>query len=571
MKTLLFTYLLPTGLSIITFYVSYYFLLRRGSFFQLNRFFLLFALLFSFLLPFIHFENQTPEPQISYRAISGYIINSSPANTIATETPGKDFDWNAFLKMIYIGGIGFTLIRLLAQSGHILFLIVRFGISGSSIVLMQNNLPHFSFFGLIFINQKKVKDIDKLSVITHEKAHIKQCHFIDLLILEIATAFQWFNPVMWLYKRSLKGIHEYLADQAVLRSGAEKVNYCRLLVKQTTGFHLETLLNSFYYSSLKTRILMMTKKQNNRQNILKLCFILPVFSLLIFVFACESTGQIVHKFMTITQVDQFNEKDYQTSPDHPAIYKNGNKDVEAYFLSVFDFDNCVTTNESDIQMILYIDESGEVINSALKGLYLNSKNNNFGYQTIEQFKKMGAWKPATKDGKPVKSIYIFEGGKILRNAVKEKGLKIYTIKEFERTLSNNADERDAKYKTNPDRQAVYKNGDKDIVADFLSLIDPDSWEKNMVVTDSTSFQLVFYINESGEIDNFSTVSKQTDWSSLPDFSSKFKETGTWKPATKKGEPVKSIYIFEAGDILRAELKKRGLKVYTNREYMLHNW
>ncbi len=561
MKILFFSYLFPTSIALMIFLGSYYLLLRKGSLFQLNRFFLLSALVFSFVLPFVHFDNPAPVQQINYNtAIKKQITYNKPIAKI--NAPKESFDWNVFWKIIYLSGVVLMLAKMIIQLGKILFLVIKFGIKkeGSySIVWMQNNLPHFSFFRLIFINKNKIgKDEEISSIILHEAAHIKQWHCIDLLLLEIGSVLQWFNPAMWMYRHSMKGIHEYLADQAVLKTGTEKIAYCQLLFKQTTGFQLESLTNSFNYPSLKNRIMMMTQKQNHRRNIVKLCFALPLFVLLISVFAYASNPESKPKF---------NAEDYKTSPDQTAVYKNGEQDLTAYFLSALGKDWKQTmTEQTTIKLKLYIDETGKVASVSTLWNYM-SLDKEIDFYTW--FRKMDAWKPAMKDGKPIKSTFIYDGSSALMTEAKRRGFTIYTVEEFEKKIKK--DEEKAKkenpFNTIPDQPAICTGGEQALIEAFFSAIDFDKWKSQ--VSEKTNIQFRLSIDEKGKVagvgTEYNSIGLFANTKDEFEFSKQFEKMKNWKPAIKDGKALKSVYIFEAGDILRAELQRRGLKIYTEQE------
>jgi TonB family protein len=116
--------------------------------------------------------------------------------------------------------------------------------------------------------------------------HIKQGHTFDVLILEIMTVFQWFNPFMWILKRVIRENHEYLADQAVLKAGISPAQYKHLLLNQAVGFQLE-IANNFNSSLIKKRIKMISKIKSSKFAISKIVFGVLVAAALVIAFACE--------------------------------------------------------------------------------------------------------------------------------------------------------------------------------------------------------------------------------------------------------------------------------------------
>ena len=100
-------------------------------------------------------------------------------------------------------------------------------------------------------------------IIAHEYAHIMHKHFRDLLLAEICLLFQWFNPAMWLFRKELKTVHEFEADESVLKAGIDAKKYQLLLIQKTVGTRLYSMVNSFDHSSLNKRITMIMKKHSN--------------------------------------------------------------------------------------------------------------------------------------------------------------------------------------------------------------------------------------------------------------------------------------------------------------------
>jgi TonB family protein len=137
----------------------------------------------------------------------------------------------------------------------------------------------------IFIPDGKYTDHALTSVIEHERSHLKQYHLLDILMIEMAIAFQWFNPFVWFYERSLKEIHEYLADDAVLKKGIPQGNYQALLVNEAIGGPVFTMSNQFNQSLIKKRIVMMTKMKTSGKAKLKALLFLPLIAVLLVAFA----------------------------------------------------------------------------------------------------------------------------------------------------------------------------------------------------------------------------------------------------------------------------------------------
>ncbi len=147
---------------------------------------------------------------------------------------------------------------------NLLFLIARQKNEGSRIIRFHGfNTAGFSAMGYIFINTRLSPE-DAGEIIKHEQNHLRRNHFIDIIFIETIKAVQWFNPVVYLFNRSLRAIHEYQADKECLSSGVPVVNYQCLLLSQVFKSRTFNLTNSFSKPSLiKKRMITMIKKRTS--------------------------------------------------------------------------------------------------------------------------------------------------------------------------------------------------------------------------------------------------------------------------------------------------------------------
>jgi TonB family protein len=123
------------------------------------------------------------------------------------------------------------------------------------------------------------------SIIAHEKSHLTQGHYLDLFIIEAISILQWFNPIIWLFEKSIKEIHEFLADEEVLKSGKNRAKYQALLVNQALGGPVFIFTNQFNQSLIKKRIMMMKNTKTSRAAKLKALLIVPLIAALLLAFA----------------------------------------------------------------------------------------------------------------------------------------------------------------------------------------------------------------------------------------------------------------------------------------------
>ncbi len=273
METLL-EHLIKSAAILFLFLGAYYLFLRKETFFNSNRLFLICGLLTSFLLPFISITKiiYTPRPAISSLEMTAV------ENLAGTNAKAITFNWTNFAIIIYLLGVLYFTIRLLIQLCAIQKL------KKSSHVVSENEFSHvrtntaispFSFFRYIFYYPNQFSHQELRTIIAHEKMHARGMHSLDILFTETVLILMWFNPAIWLYKTVIKQNLEFLADAETCKEGEDKRAYQYLMLKQATEHHKINIVNPFFNSIIKKRIVMLNQNQSKRINLLKLLLILP--------------------------------------------------------------------------------------------------------------------------------------------------------------------------------------------------------------------------------------------------------------------------------------------------------
>ncbi|MFC2132726.1 M56 family metallopeptidase, partial [Bacteroidota bacterium] len=215
-------------------------------------------------------------------------------------------------------------IKFMIQLFQLASLIRKYGITreeGLKIVFTDRSFTSFSFFNIIFINKERIDNAQIDKVLAHEIIHVKQKHSVDLIILEILTIVQWFNPLIWLYRSSLKGVHEYLADEGVVLQGYNRSNYQDLLLSQAMGIRVNEFTHSFNQSLIKKRIIMMTKLRSKTSAKYKVLAIVPVLAIILMAFSGS-------KSITFSNSDVSDES-YSTEMKTGNSYEDGiNQDIQ---------------------------------------------------------------------------------------------------------------------------------------------------------------------------------------------------------------------------------------------------
>lgn len=273
-------YLLKSAGLIALFQVFYFVLLRKETFFNQNRFFLMAGLLFSIIVPFI-----------SYTRIVLVDPISISQNTIAT--PGlvdtailPTFNWFSWLIYGYFIGVFLFTIRLCLQLLSLRKLIIQGNLvkkEGFKYIETEKNGSPFSFFNYIIYNPRNYSKNELDAILIHEKIHVSQYHSIDILLTHLFTIFQWFNPFVWWYKKYVGQNLEFIADTNAIKE-SNKSDYQYLMLKSSTDSNQFSVVSPFFNSLIKKRIVMLNKSKSNKKNLLKLALILPLLAIFLMSF-----------------------------------------------------------------------------------------------------------------------------------------------------------------------------------------------------------------------------------------------------------------------------------------------
>ena len=291
-------FIVESGVSLALLSVIYVLFLRKETFFKINRWFLLGSVLFSVFLPILRFRVFNPKPAMLAEVTVTPYRNLLEAITVYSH----DFSGSVETAVIttnlliyfYLAGVVFFFGRFLFRIIQILLIIrkneLRFT-DGFKMVILKKEMSPFSFLNYVFVSQSLLQNKGYDKMISHELEHVKQGHSFDVIILEILTVFQWFNPFMWMLRHAIRENHEYLADQAVLTTGVNRGYYKKLLLDQFVGGQL-VIANNFNTSLIKNRIKMMSKIKSPKYAISKLVFGVFVAAALIIAFACEQKESV---------------------------------------------------------------------------------------------------------------------------------------------------------------------------------------------------------------------------------------------------------------------------------------
>lgn len=277
-------YIIKSALALALLYTCTMPLLEKETFHRLNRIIILGCLILSFIVPFIHFTGGTnPTVNMLRQAVQ--------LPEIMIDGNGSEQSiWNLadIMICIYIIGVVAIFTMTVVQTASLILRLRKCeqiaDNRGNTIVLTDYTISPFCLFHYIVMSRDDYAN-NRGFILTHEQEHIRLRHYIDLIILQVATIIQWFNPFVWLIGKNLKAIHEFEVDEAVLNKGIDATQYQQFLVIKAVGNRLQPFANNLNKESLKRRIIMMNQKRSNRWMMLKALLVIPVATLAVSVFA----------------------------------------------------------------------------------------------------------------------------------------------------------------------------------------------------------------------------------------------------------------------------------------------
>lgn len=295
MSTLLI-YAIKSAILLTLLFVPGTFLMFKEKMFRFNRMTLLAILVLSLVLPLCNFSRLSMDRMPAVQAIERGLIQAGiPVeipNYISTEditSQEKPFPWFYVVSILY--GIGvMTILCIRLREVLSMGLIIRRGSiwakeeDGIRIYCHAENVAPFSWLRNIVISEADYKENGR-EIILHEKAHILYRHSLDILLLTLVEAVQWWNPFVYMLGMYLRDVHEYEADDYVLRQGISCHAYSELVIRKAVGANSYTFANNFNHSLTKKRINMMhkTKPKGSRRS--RVLYVLPMIALALSAFA----------------------------------------------------------------------------------------------------------------------------------------------------------------------------------------------------------------------------------------------------------------------------------------------
>ncbi|WP_223032700.1 M56 family metallopeptidase [Hanstruepera marina] len=289
------------------FLVVYDVFLKKETFFNWNRVYLLGTAVLSIVIPFIKvesFKNVVPQEYVlSFPTLVSEAQNSIVLDEVVLQGSNSSHNFTWYLSVLLLIGSALALFYFAYRVNYILKLIYKspkVRKNNINFVKLLNSSAAFSFFNYVFLGED-INDQERESIIKHEIAHIKDKHTLDLLFFEALRIVFWFNPLVYMYQNRMSDLHEFIADSKAVKH--DKKQYYENLLSQVFDTKVVSFINPFFKQSLiKKRIIMLQKTKSKKQQLLKFALLIPiVLGMLVYV-SCsqESTTEITEQEMTVS-------------------------------------------------------------------------------------------------------------------------------------------------------------------------------------------------------------------------------------------------------------------------------
>ena len=434
-------YIIQSTVSLTIFYGFYELLFKREAYFGFNRYYLLFAIIISAALPFINFNIYQifsngsegillAAPVYSLVEYSlGEVIIYGGSKEVANSTwLSNGISFFEAIMLIYFAGIFFALSRFCFRLYQLSQFLRQSEVTihrGLRFVYTEPGTPVFSFLNYLFIDKELFENSGEVEkIIQHEKIHINQKHSLDLIVAEIITIIQWFNPLAYLLKKSLKENHEFIADNMVIAAYPDVISYSRLLIENSSIVKTNILTHNFSYSLLKRRLFMIKKTKNPLQFSLKLVWVLLALNMVFF--ACSGPVQkdeIDTSSQSVEKVHSGEDETF-TVVEIAPVFPGGMEKLFQYLANNIEYPQVAKEKgiEGRVFVNFIVDNDGSIDSvKVLRGI-----GSGCDEEAVRVVSAMPKWKPGMQRGKPVRVSYNIPIKFALDNKVADS---VYTLVE----------------------------------------------------------------------------------------------------------------------------------------------
>lgn len=411
----LLSYAIESSVCLMLFWVFFRLFLRNDTRHRRNRFFIIASMVISVLVPGVTIRTTGAVSFLSNGALYEVLLPEVNVNPDLTGVTGMRY-LSGFISHIYITGVIISALIYLGSVLSISIRVLKKGTIDRVVSYEQGRYMCYSALGFIFIDNR-IPSIDAARMIAHERKHISALHHLDLVFTGLISIIQWFNPAIYLMRRSLQAIHEYEADHKCITGGEEVSSYQMLLVSSAMKTPVAVLTDTFSDNSLlKNRIIMMTKRETGRSASLKLILAVPLSALMILAFSCKQKDMAENSIAVAapaveeitlaydtTSTGMSEEKAFKVVDVMPS-FPGGDTALFGYLNRHIDYP--VEAKENGIQgkvlLRFIVDEQGSVGDITI----VRSAGPLLDRAAYNAIKDIPAWVPGKQGDKAVKVYYV---------------------------------------------------------------------------------------------------------------------------------------------------------------------
>jgi len=283
----LFVFLLKVNVALLAFCAGYFMVLRRLTFYTLNRIYLVTAILFASVYPQVNLSAFMQQHQQIAQPVQAVIVKLQvPVATFINPLAKTDY-WQWAELIFWAGAILFAT-RLIVQLFSLLKIYsnsTAARIYNYKVRVIKGDSGPFSFWKSIYVNPERHEAGELRSILMHEQVHVNEWHTLDILLAELSTVFYWFNPGVWLIKKAIRENIEFITDRKILKTGADSRQYQYSLLNVSFSAAPQGIVNHFNISTIKKRIIMMNAKRSSKAKLTRYALLIPGVVILLLVFS----------------------------------------------------------------------------------------------------------------------------------------------------------------------------------------------------------------------------------------------------------------------------------------------
>lgn len=395
-------------------YGLYCLTLRRDRWLQLNLWYLLVAIGFSMVFPFIKLPDGLGQASQSVASVEEYLVTMNEVEISAITAPRT----LGVMVDLYLVGVALCAVYLLFQLAAQVVIVIRlrrrhkvyrasdgFDIPrGAALMLLDDDTATYSFFNHIVVGTRGLNDDEVRCILAHESLHVRQGHSVDLLFARLLCCLMWFNPFAWLIMREIRAVHEFLADAASI-GACGREGYLHLLYRQTTGTGYGHITNNFKSINLKKRIVMMNKSKT-RYGAWKALTALPVAAVLMVV-GCkpavtENPDTSVEAYASIHDMPADTTDTYlmvEAEPEFPG----GMEALMKYLSENIKYPEQAKKEniQGKVYMRFVVEKDGSIVDAEI----LRGIGGGCDEEALRVVNAMPKWEPGKQKGTPVRVQY----------------------------------------------------------------------------------------------------------------------------------------------------------------------